>query len=365
MFSIIKSNMRNTRLNPLEILKEYQKIVFPEVQKYLIDPAYPNAYKIPKKYDSLRKLHWKIVSDYPNRMGKYLRPTLLILTAQAMGVNKKKAITAAAGMQISEDWILIHDDFEDNSEMRRGKPTLHRIYGNGLAINAGDCLHAVMWKVFRDTGKTLGEETENRILEEFYTQLARTTIGQTTEIYWAQNKNSKFSDNDWFFIADGKTSYYTIACPMRLGAIIAKASKSQLEKLAFFGIYLGRTFQLVDDILDITSSFGGLKKQKGNDIYEGKKTVLLGHLIRNANRIDLIKLKRILNKPREKKTQDEVDWIIEKMMEYKSIDYAKNMAGFYKRKALKMFELELTFLKEKEARKKLAILIHFVLERDH
>jgi len=351
--------------NPIEILNKYKKLVYPRLFKYLKDPTYPKAFQIPPKYNKQADIHWDTVRDYPQRQGKYLRPTLLILTAKAMGADINKALLPACGMQISEDWLLIHDDWEDDSLARRGKPALHRIYSPELAVNAGDALHVIMWKIFSDTDKVLGTKKREMIINEFYTQLMRTTLGQSAEIQWMQGKVKKFTDQDWYFIADGKTSYYTIACPMRLGAIVADASQSQLKALSEFGLILGRCFQLVDDILDLTSDFAGLKGPLGNDILEGKKTLILGHLQRKAKGNDLKTLEAILTKPRHKRTQKDVKTVLTLMEKYKSIEYSRKIASKLKDEALFLFESKLKFLKEDKARKELKTLIHFVLERDH
>jgi len=349
----------------LKILVKYKNYVWPEIQDYLGEGGYPNAFKIPPKYKPLQNFHWKIAKDYPLRQGKYIRPTLLLLTVEAMGIAKEKAIKAAAAMQLSEEWLLIHDDFEDNSLERRGKPALHKIYGNELAINAGDSLHVLMWKILSDNRNLIGDEKTGQLIDEFHRILSRTALGQTAEIKWAKENKSKITNSDWFFIADGKTSYYTIAGPMRLGAIIANANESQLNLLANFGSHLGRCFQLVDDILDVESDFAGLKKQKGNDIYEGKRTILLGHLLRKATPKDKKKIISILSKTREQKSKAEVAWVIKKMNEYGSIAYAKKLAERSKNEALQIFENDLKFLSAQLARSHLEKIINFILERDH
>lgn len=349
----------------IKILNQYKKEIWKEIQTYLKDPSYPNSFKIPPKYKELKDFHWKTVKEYPRRKGKYLRPTLLMITCETMGGNKQQSIKTAAAMQISEDWLLIHDDIEDNSLMRRGKPTLHKMFDTELAINAGDALHVIMWNVLTQNHKILGYKKTHELTDEFHRILVRTIIGQTTEIYWTKRNKINLTTKDWFFIADGKTSYYTIAGPMRLGAMIANASQKQLDSIAKFGIQLGRCFQLVDDILDITSNFGGLKKQTGNDIYEGKRTVMLSHLLKNAKPSDKKKLLSILNKDRENKTQDEVSWVINKMHSYGSIDYAKKLAKKLKGDSNTIFEKDLKFLSRQPARRKLQSLINFVLERNH
>lgn len=337
-----------------QILDEKKSLVWKEIQKYLKDPVYPKSFKIPARYKKDTDAYWKIVKEYPERQGKYLRPTLLLLTYEAMGKDQRHALNTAAAMQLSEDWLLIHDDLQDHSLMRRKKPTLHRMYGEELAINAGDSLQIIMWKILTDNILILGKKRAHLILNEFFRMLKRTADGQAVEMMWAKSKKMEFKDEDWFFIADGKTAYYTIAGPMRLGAILAGADRKQLESLTRFGLYLGRCFQLVDDLLDIEI-----------DIYEGKRTLILSHLIRNAKSHDRKRILSIIAKTQQVKTEKEVAWIITKMYEYKSIDYARKIAKELKDKAYKIFKKELTFLSHQPVRGDLETLINFVLERQY
>lgn len=348
----------------IEILKHYRALVWPLIKVELKDPAYPYSFRIPGNYASERKYHWKAVADYPIRQGKYLRPTLTVLTAEAMGVNYKRALKTAAAMQMSEEWILVHDDFFDKSLKRRGEVTLPIKYGPEIAVNAGDTLHAIMWKLILSNQSSLGLNTTNKLVDEFHKIILRTMLGQTVEINWAEKNKANFDENDWNFIADSKSAYYSIAGPMRLGAILAGANKNQLELIAKFGLYLGRCFQLVDDLLDLTSDFGG-RKEWANDIYEGKRTLILGHLIENASFRDKKKILAIMSKSRKQKTEEDVMFILERMTHYRSIIYAQEQAQIMKERAFKIFEKELTFLKREPARTRLIKLMEFVLERDH
>lgn len=355
----------STSINFLEVLSQKREIVWKEIEKYLDNDFASTVDKFSKGYKDVGNFHQQIVREYPERKGKYLRPSLVLLTCQAMGADPKKAVKTAAAMQISEDWILIHDDFEDDSLERRGNPTLHKIYGSEIAVNAGDALHVLMWKVLYDNTKILGQKSTSRLFDEFYQMLSRATLGQTVEIKWTNENKIDLEDKDFFFIVDGKTVYYTIAGPMRLGAIIAGATSAQLDALYEFGTYTGRCFQIKDDILDITSNFKGLKKQQGNDIYEGKRTLMLLHLLQNAKPADLKKLKSILAKSREEKSWEEVGWVIELMHEYGSINYARDVAEKLAKKAYKVFDKKLWFLKKEPARSQIRAGISFILERDH
>lgn len=367
-----------------DVLTEKRSKVWPVIEKYLNDlTSFPDYCRIPQKYSSLSSFHQKMVSDYPQRKGKYLRPTLVLLTAEAMGFPQGDTLQTAAAMQVSEDWILNHDDIEDDSLRRRGKPALHKLYGKELAINAGDGLHVLMWKMLLDNLARLastrlaakpaevsaksrrGYLKGTRIMEEFYQMLNRTVLGQTIEIKWTQEGKMDLSDEDILFILESKTGYYTIAGPMRLGAILAGASEKQLTDIYEFGKVLGRSFQIVDDLLDLTSDFKGQKKQTGNDIYEGKRTIILMHLFQTISAGDKKKLLAIMEKPREKKTEKEVKWVVEKMREYGSLDYSRKMAEKFAKEAEKIFEKKLGFLDHQPAREQLKAGIDFIVKRKY
>jgi len=350
----------------VEILLKNRELVWSEVEKSLaLINKYDDFCRPASKYQSLMDFHQEIVDVYPKRMGKYFRPCLVILSGEAMGAPKDLLINTAAAQQISEEWILIHDDVEDDSMERRGEMTLHRKYTKELAINAGDALQVLMWEILLNNRKILGTEKTFLIMEEFTKILKRTVLGQTIEIKWTQENKQNLSDDDVLLILESKTGYYTVAGPMREGAIIAGASEEQLEKIYQFGKLTGYCFQIKDDLLDLTSDFKGLKKQKGNDILEGKRTIMLAHLMRTAKENNKVILEKIMQKKREEKSEAEVNWVIEKMEEYGSFDYAQNLMRKYASEAKDYFSKELGFLKCNPARSYLEYLPEFLVNRDH
>ncbi len=341
-----------------EVLKKYREWLWPTIKKSTDRVNdYPDYCTVSRKYQKELDFHRDIVGDYPQRQGKYLRPTLLLLTAQGMGVNKVKAKKVAAAMQMSEDWILNHDDIEDDSPDRRGKPALHKLVGTELAINAGDGLHVLMWEMLLDSSK--------EIQKEFLVMLRRTILGQTIELKWAKDNRSDLKEEDVMLILESKTGYYTIAGPMRLGAIMARASKKELAIIYKFGVILGKAFQIVDDVLDLTSDFAGLKKIKGGDILENKKTVMLMHLINKSNKKDQQIINKILKKKREEKTEKDIMIIINLMEKYNSIEYGRQLAAKFSREALKIFDNEMRFIKKEPYRSELRAGIEFIVNRDH
>ena len=288
-----------------DTLEKTKKLVWPEIEKYLKDPTYPRQFQIPDKYKKDVDLYWKINRDYPERKGKYLRPTLVLLIASALGAKPKEAIKVAAAMQLSEEWMLIHDDIMDKSIERRKKPTLHRIYGVELAINAGDVLQTVMWKIIND-------QKSPKISNEFNNIILRTTLGQGVEQIWTNRKKKIISKDNYFFVADSKSAYYTIAGPMRLGAIVAGATSSQIDKITDFGLSLGRCFQLIDDIIDLKQD-----KKEGNITLANTKGVkytkkLALEMSNQARKIFDEKLKFLSQEPAKKELEELTDFILER-----------------------------------------------------
>lgn len=352
--------------NFIDVLKEYREIIWPKIESYLGKTVrFPDFCQVADDTQHLLDYHYRLVSEYPIRKGKYLRPTLLMLAAQSMGVDPQLAVQTAAAMQVSEDWLLCHDDIEDNSEQRRGLPAIQHLYGTELAINSGDSLHILMWKILTDNFDLIGPRQAKLILNEFFNILNRTAFGQTVEIKWTLENNLNLTDEDVFLIMDGKTSYYTIAGPLRLGAILADASENKLNKLYHFGTLVGRAFQITDDILDLTSDFSGLKKQQGNDIYEGKRSLMLIHLLRNASLVDKEKITGILSQSRSQKTAAEVEFVISCMEKYGSLEYSRQIAKNFALEAKEIFKKDLGFLKNNPYRQQLIDGIDFIVTRDH
>lgn len=326
---------------------------------------------------NIENLHWRILTDYPRRKGKYVRPGLLLMTCEALGGPMAEGLLTAAAMQTSEDWILVHDDFEDNSDKRRGSDTLHKSlgedFGKELAVNAGDALHIIMWKMLVDNLQKMESSKFKAIMNEFYEMLMRTTLGQTAEIRWTRS-DFKLSYDDVYYIIDGKTGYYTIAGPMRLGSIVANANDEELRMMFSFGSALGRAFQITDDLLDLTTDFAGLKK-KANDIYEGKRTIMLTHLIQNASITDKNRIAAVFKKflriralgikiDRRKKEEMEKDvkQILDLMTKYGSIKFGRREAEKYAKKSLHVLE-RFDFINER-AKNDFKLAIDFMVNRE-
>jgi geranylgeranyl diphosphate synthase type II len=201
------------------------------------------------------------------------------------------------------------------------------------------------------------------IIDEFYKMLMRTTLGQTVEIKWTQDNKMDMTDDDLYFILDGKTVYYTIAGPLRLGAIVAGASKGQLDEIFNFGVPLGRAFQIRDDLLNLIGDREKYGKEIGGDILEGKRTIMLIHLLRSVNAVDKKRINGILEKPRDGKTVEDVTFVIDAMNKYGSIEYGKRKADEFTKQALDAFD-KIAFYKPGKARDQLRAGIKFMATRE-
>ncbi len=279
--------------------------------------------------------HKEMLSEYPDRGGKYVRPGLVLLSAMANKTDMTKAMKTAAAMEISEDWILIHDDFEDHSLERRGKPSLPVLYGDELSVNAGDHLHLIMWDVLMSNQETLGIDKTMELYHELNSLLQRTCEGQFLEIGWTTGRKL-ITEDEYFAMVDRKTCWYTIIGPLRLGAIVSE-NKKAMDSLVEFGLPLGRAFQIHDDWLNVFSNNTG--KELGGDIVEGKRTLLLIKLLdelKKAGEDDkLAWVKNLFSMDRTQRDFFMTKQMIDLYEEYGIRDMVRNITLEYAEKAKK------------------------------
>ena len=345
-----------------EVMDSYKKTIHKEVFNY-ITPTHLHSVSTIEN-DDILNFFWEQIADYPNRGGKYVRSILICLTCEALGGSLAQALPTAAAMELSQNWILIHDDIEDSSVLRRGKKAHHLIYNVNQSINAGDALHMIMWKALNDNFKILDLAKANAVFDEFYMMLMRTCVGQTAEMDWRDSYS--LTEQEVNYILDGKTGYYTIAGPIRLGAIIAGKSpdtdKDLFSAIDEFGLNLGRAFQITDDILDLVSDFSGLK-QKGNDIQEGKRSLLFIRLQNLLKDADLVTFKSIMDKPIGEKSQEEIDQIIGLMEQYNVIADSKQEALTFAAKSKAVLDNKLPF--SSDIKKIFSEFIEFLVQRSY
>ena len=211
--------------------------------------------------------------------GKRVRSMLVLLSCQALGGKMSQALDAAAAIEILHNFTLVHDDVMDKAVLRRGRPTVHKKWDTNVAILAGDEMIA---HAYRSLLKTKTPRMQ-QVLSSFTDAFVQVCEGQGLDKEFERRGNVGLED--YLLMIDKKTGR-VISAAAEIGAIIGGGSAAQISALRKFGEYLGRAFQIQDDLLDIDGNEKDLGKTIGGDIMEGKKTYLLLKALETVNGSD-------------------------------------------------------------------------------
>jgi len=203
--------------------------------------------------------------------GKRLRPVLCLAAAEACGGKLTAAMPPACAIECIHTYSLVHDDLPcmDDDDLRRGRPTTHKVFGEGVAVLTGDALLTLAFEILART-KPCTRHTMADYLRELSKAAGSSYLigGQVADV---EAENQKVGPAGLEFIHLGKTAAM-ISVSLRLGAMTANATASECRSLEKFGTHLGLAFQIVDDILDITQTSERLGKSAGKDVAAGKAT---------------------------------------------------------------------------------------------
>lgn len=296
---------------------------------------------------------YTLLRDYPSRGGKRLRGTLLLLSTAAHGAPWRRGLNAAAALELFQNWVLIHDDIEDDSEDRRGRPALHRTAGVPVALNVGDALHIYMWRtLLRELGDGTGRAEQHdpldlpRLLHTFEWMISRTAEGQHLDLTWVAEGRFEVSEAAYLEMVQLKTAYYTVVGPLELGALCAGAEPD--PRLRQAGEDLGVAFQIRDDVLNLMAdvSYG---KEFAGDLFEAKRTLVLAHFFAHAPLAEADEVRRVLAQPRGEKTAAEVMGVLERLKRGGSLAYAQEVAEARAARGLETLQGALAGLPNQEA----------------
>jgi geranylgeranyl diphosphate synthase, type II len=260
---------------------------------------------------------YNLIRDYPSRQGKNLRGLFILLSCEAHGGRWQDALDVAVALELFQNWVLIHDDIEDDSEERRGTPALHKQVGMPVALNVGDALHVYMWQVLNQ------EVITSTIRQEFLEMIHRTAEGQHLDLSWIAQNRFDVSEAEYMEMVTLKTAHYTVVSPLRLGAFCACAVPD--ERLIEAGKDLGVAFQIRDDVLNLSES-EGYGKEFAGDIYEAKRTLILSHLFAQVETEEKAQLVQCLTKVRQDKTDEDIQRVLKAIKKYGSLAYAQSVA---------------------------------------
>jgi geranylgeranyl diphosphate synthase, type II len=281
---------------------------------------------------------YRVARAYPSRPGKSLRPAMCVATSRAFGGSDAEILPVAVAIELLHNAFLVHDDIVDGSERRRGRPTLAAEYGLGLALNAGDALAVVSNQVLRRHAACMDGGLAERVLSEFDAMALRTLEGQATELGWRRDQVEQLDPEDYLDLIMHKTCWYTTVHPLRVGALVGSAGNADLRPMVTFGFYLGAAFQIQDDLLNLVGTEREYGKEIDGDLYEGKRTLPLIHLLRHARGRDRDLLDGYLGLERSDRTAAMVAEVRELLDAYGSIEFAAAYAQGIAGAALDAFE---------------------------
>ncbi len=203
--------------------------------------------------------------------GKRLRPVFCLAAAEACGGEISAALPPACAVELMHTYSLVHDDLPamDDDDLRRGRPTCHKVYGEGMAVLCGDALLTEAFIVLAQTPFSKRYGTRDFISELAETGGSKKLIGG--QVMDLEGEGKKLTQDDLVRIHEAKTAAL-LTTSLRLGAMTANATAEQLDALTRFGYALGLAFQVIDDILDVTQSTEILGKTAGKDEAVEKST---------------------------------------------------------------------------------------------
>jgi len=243
-------------------LKSYLKSLSEAIEQSM-DELTPPKTKYPGVlYDSMR---YSLFAG-----GKRLRPVLTLATVDALGGDVEEALPIAATLEMIHTYSLVHDDLPamDNDDYRRGKLTNHKVYGDAVAILAGDALLTQAFQVISSLQMPGRERLLLRVINELANGAFDMVAGQVADM---ENEGRKATAETLAFIHAHKTGALLTAS-VRMGAIIAEASEEQLQALTTYSQRIGLAFQVVDDILDVVGDAEKIGKAVGADAASEKST---------------------------------------------------------------------------------------------
>ena len=294
-------------------LREVGKVV----RRAMLD-AMPDGQPVQWLYGPMR--------DYPSRPGKALRPALCLSAGRAFGAATDTLMGVAVAIELLHNAFLVHDDIADGSEMRRGRPTLATKHGLAAALNAGDGLAIVASQVLRRATRRLDRDIADQVMEEFDIMAMRTLEGQATEIGWQLDCVEDLRPADYLELIMHKTCWYTTIYPLRVGAIVGSGGTADLAPMVRFGFHFGAAFQIRDDLLNLVGDEQTYGKEILGDIYEGKRTLTLVHLMATAQGADRDLVRDYLRRSRAERSADLVRTVRGLMDDYGSIAFTSEYA---------------------------------------
>ena len=284
--------------------------------------------------------------------GKRLRPLIAMLSTEVVGGNWRKAIPFSVSLELMHNFTLVHDDIMDRSPIRRGIETVHIKFGEETAIIAGDVLFAKSYESLHNLD--IDSESFRRLCFLLTKCIEEICEGQELDMEF--EKRNDVSEEEYFDMINRKTAAL-FSCSAEGGAIIGKGSEEEIGSLSTYGRFFGLAFQIWDDYLDLKGEENEFGKKIGNDIREGKKTLMIIHALSNANDDEKKMILSVLGK--KDASDEEVKEVIDILERIGSLDYSRKKAIEFSKRA----KQSLSILPDNDAKHYLEELVDYCISR--
>ena len=351
-----------------DVLREWRPVVDEAIEELLprvVDEEYLAAFFGPPThaYDpeaiqvALADPIWELL----DRGGKRWRAVVFLLLVEGFGEDPEEYLPYACIPEILHNGTIIVDDVEDGAEMRRGEEAIHHAVGTDIALNAGNAMYFLPLKVITHDPGDLDAETRLAAYEMLMHELNRTHLGQGMDITWHNERDIDITEAEYLEMCACKTGCLG-RIVARLAAIVTGQSDAVEDAVANYAQQMSIAFQIGDDILDVEHSLdraGEFGKAFGNDIREGKKTLMAIHAVENATPEDAARLEEILWS--EDNTDEEIEWVLDLYQSTGAVEYARERAESLAERARTHLD---GLALEPEPKTQLAEFTRFVIERD-
>ena len=260
--------------------------------------------------------------------GKRIRPVLCLMATELFGETYKTSLDIACGLEIFHNFTLLHDDMMDNSDVRRGNPTVHIKWTDNIALLSGDAMSVIAYKYIAKA-KYLKES-----LELFSDTALKICEGQQLDMDY--ESMTDLNVDDYLKMINLKTAVF-LAASLKLGAISANTNQENKKNIYEFGRNLGIAFQLQDDFLDVYGNTENFKKNLGGDIVSNKKTFLLLKALELAKGNELKELKHWISL-KEFDEQEKINAVKNIYDSLKIAKHSEEKNNFYMNQASQYFE---------------------------
>jgi octaprenyl-diphosphate synthase len=304
--------------------------------------------QVRKNLDSSVTLVNTVAAHILSSGGKRIRPLLLLLCARLCGYTANDHHILASLVEYIHTATLLHDDVVDDADLRRGRQTARKVWGNQISILVGDYLYS------KAICQIVGFRSQaiNEVLSEACRKMAE---GEVLQLYY--NGNPQITESEYLRIVEYKTAGL-IAAACRMGAIIGGATPVQEMALFRFGQHIGIAFQVADDTLDYAANGDRLGKSLGQDLRQGKATLPLLHLLQHCPEED----RQMIKDRMETRSLTDADLlrIVALMQEYGSIAYAMDRARHFVAAA----RTDLAPFEDCSPRRALSVVADYMITRD-